>query len=533
MSDTDDVVALLRRWTPRSAVELRDALRSKGRVSITTADIVRALTANPGRFVAAPRSDEQPCRWQLAPEDLAASEARPSIPGTNWFGPPLFLWQEEALAAWRMRARRGVIEAVTGTGKTMVGVAAAVEELARGGQACVLVPSRDLMYQWQSVLRSVLPAGFVLGLVGDGHRVGLESSDVTIAVVNSAREADLRPRRPGGLLVADECHRYGSDGNRVVLRTSFPYRLGLSATYARSDDGHLDWLDPYFGGRCFRMGYRRALADRVVAPFIVAFVGVTFSAEEMADYSDLGLLMAKARAMILRSGLVRPEPFGAFLADVARLSGGSGGVSATAMAYLGAMAERRRLLSETPAKVVALQGLAPAFAAADRAIAFTRSIAAADEAAVVLQRLGLRAAPVHSALAGGVRRATLGAFSAGSVQVVTAPSVLDEGIDVPAADLAVILAASQSQRQMVQRMGRVLRRKAGGRHARFVIVYVEGTAEDPVLGAHEGFLDEIVPLAADVRSFAAGSPWSHIVSYLSSAAQGPQGPRARNHDNGV
>jgi superfamily II DNA or RNA helicase len=72
---------------------------------------------------------------------------------------------------------------------------------------------------------------------------------------------------------------------------------------------------------------------------------------------------------------------------------------------------------------------------------------------------------------------------------VTAPQVLDEGVDVPAADLAVILASSRSRRQMIQRMGRVLRRKPERTLARFVIVHVEGTVEDPSCGAHETFLD--------------------------------------------
>ena len=74
-------------------------------------------------------------------------------------------------------------------------------------------------------------------------------------------------------------------------------------------------------------------------------------------------------------------------------------------------------------------------------------------------------------------------------------SILDEGVDLPAAHLGIILAASQSRRQMVQRMGRVLRRKADGRFARFVIAYVVGTSEDPGEGAHGAFLEDINDVA--------------------------------------
>ena len=167
----------------------------------------------------------------------------------------MYEWQLEALAAWRRQGGRGVVEAVTGTGKTMVGVAAAIAELGCGGQVLVLVPTRELAEQWIRVLARHVPASAHTGRLGDGHRDDLGHHDIVVAVVNSARDADMRPRRPGGLLVADECHRYGSDANRVALGAPFPRRLGLSATYAHADDAHLAWLDPYFGGTCYRIGY--------------------------------------------------------------------------------------------------------------------------------------------------------------------------------------------------------------------------------------------------------------------------------------
>jgi superfamily II DNA or RNA helicase len=161
--------------------------------------------------------------------------------------------------------------------------------------------------------------------------------------------------------------------------------------------------------------------------------------------------------------------------------------------------DRRRLLGETPAKRDALRGLLPAFGDADRSIVFTQTIAGAEAAAAELAGCGLEAQSIHSALDPSARRAVLSRFGKGMLQVVTAPQVLDEGIDVPAADLAVILAASRSRRQMVQRMGRVLRPKPDGGTARFVVVFVESTVEDPAEGAHEGFLEEVTDVADEVR----------------------------------
>lgn len=440
-----------------------------------------------------------------------ATDPSPSSPD----GPPLYAWQTEALDAWRRQGSRGVVEAVTGAGKTMVGVAAARAELETGGQVCVLVPTRDLLAQWQATLHGHLPPTVRVGLLGAGHTGSLGRDDVLVAVVNSARSADLRPRRPGGLLIADECHRYGSAMNQAALDERFPRRLGLSATYARADDGNLKWLDPYFGSTCFRLGYARAIADGVTARVRVALVGVRFDPDERTAYDDLTQQMRVARSRLIASDLVPADPVGEFLAAVARLArSGDDEQGRLASAYLGAMQDRRRLLAETPAKTDLLAALSPALMSADRSLVFTQSIAAAERAAAVLAAQGLRAAPVHSELPLDQRGAVLARFAAGDLDAVAAPQVLDEGIDVPAADLAVVLAASRSRRQMIQRMGRVLRRKADGRAARFAVAFVEATVEDPAHGAHDTFLDELTGVADAVEAFPAGRPPDDAVAFL-------------------
>lgn len=160
--------------------------------------------------------------------------------------------------------------------------------------------------------------------------------------------------------------------------------------------------------------------------------------------------------------------------------------------------------AETPAKDEALDDLVSALRGCERAIVFTQSIAGAESAADRIRRRGIAVAAVHSRLTTSERGAILTGFGVGDLQVVAAPQVLDEGIDVPAADLAIVLAASRSRRQMIQRMGRVLRRKPDDRPARFVIVFVAHTIEDPACGAHEGFLDEVIPHAHAVRVFSPG-----------------------------
>jgi superfamily II DNA or RNA helicase len=275
------------------------------------------------------------------------------------------------------------------------------------------------------------------------------------------------------------------------------------------------------------LGYGRAIADGVVARVAVALIGVPFESWERDRYDELSDVMRfAARQLTERYGVSR-EPYTAFLREVNALADRSRAEEPAGLArqYRLAVTERRRLLADATGKRDALDALVPAMCYADRAMVFTQSIAASEDVARRLCRRGVPAGAVHSSLGMAARRQVLHAFATGGVSVVSAPRVLDEGIDVPAADLAVIVGASRSHRQMIQRMGRVLRRKTDGRLARFAVLYVEGTIEDPAVGAHEGFLDAVTDIADAIRRFSPGAPGHEVNRFLSPNAQvGPPVP---------
>jgi superfamily II DNA or RNA helicase len=495
----DDLVEVLAARPGMTVAEL--AARLGG---LSEAAVRFALFAGHGRFC---QGKGQPPRWSLAAAPSTSARCTPALAASPALDSlALYAWQRSALDAWARAGRKGVVEAVTGTGKTRVGVAAALAERERRGQVLVLVPTSELQRQWVAELSMRLPSGTRVGRLGDGTTDNLSTQDVLVAVVNSARAADVRPIRAGGLLVADECHRYGSAVNHLALDDRFRRRLGLSATYGRDDDGNAAWLDPYFGGTCFRLGYDQAKAEAVTARFTVTLLGVRLDDDERAAYDELTKLMRNLWARLVDRHDLPAAPFDAFWLALAALAASSEDGSHVARSYRQAMLERRRLLADTPAKDTALRRLSPSIAAAQRAIVFTQSIAASERAARLLGQQGLRSGVIHSGLARDERRSALGRFADGGLDVLAAPRVLDEGIDVPAADLAVIAGASHSRRQMVQRMGRVLRRKPDGRQARFAVLFVENTVEDPAHGAHEAFLDELVGVADAVRSFSADDP---------------------------
>jgi len=428
---------------------------------------------------------------------------------------PLYAWQRAALAAWAANGHRGVVEAVTGAGKTRVGLHAIAAHLARGGKSAVVVPTRELLDQWTRELSGLDPQ-LRVGRLGDGERDSLRRCPVLVGTVNSMRAGDLQLGEGAGLLVVDECHRCGSQINRLALAGEFQQRLGLSATHARLDGAHRSVIEPYFGGVVYRFGYADAIAQGVVARCRVATVAVRFSEQEWGRYEYLDEKVRRARRRLIEEYDLPAEPFGEFMRAVNRLrldGGKREGIAAGQ--YLAAFNRRRELLAETPAKYLGLAKLEAAVRGARHTIVFTQTLSAARLAAAELVDLGLDAEVLHGALERTARRDVLERFAGGRLRTVVAPQVLDEGLDVPDADLGIIVAASRQRRQMIQRMGRVLRPKADGRRAGFAVLYVQGTSEDPALGAHETFLEEVLGVANSVRDFPPAESPAAICEYLS------------------
>src|SRR3954471_8378984 len=404
----------------------------------------------------------------------------------------LYRWQLDALIAWLRCGRRGVIEAVTGSGKTDVAIAAISDALRRGRFVLVLVPTRVLMEQWHGRLLAALPEARI-GRLGDSGKDRPGSCDVLVSTRHSA--AAHRPVPPsdrGGLLIADECHGLGGVILRRALLRQYDERLGLTATLERADDAVTDLLLPFFGGICYRYGFEQAIADGVCARPRVAFVGVPLSGEERAEYVAVEHRLVSARRHLRGVRDMPLEPFGDFLAAVAHLAERDAGADGRAARdYLDAFSKRRQIVAQSTGKYDLLGSLAPAIKDADGALVFTETVRAANHAINRLDPL-VAVELITGTTARQQRREILDDLRVRTLDAVAAPRVLDEGIDVPDANLGVVVSASRTRRQMIQRMGRILRRKRSGVAARFVIMFAKDTLEDPANRMdRDGFLDEI------------------------------------------
>jgi RNA polymerase primary sigma factor len=428
-------------------------------------------------------------------------------------------WQASALESWNSNKRKGLVEAVTGTGKTRLAIAAIAQEFQLGGKVAVIVPTVELQRQWFEELESHFE-NVQIGLLGNGNQDELTSCDVLVAIVHSASRHDLGLQdHELGLLVADECHRYGAETFRRALEDGFRSRLGLTATRERPDGAHRE-LELYFGSVVYSLGYEEAIRHKYIADVKVAQIAVYLNGLEREEFDQLSKGILETQIELSERLRISSNQYQRFIEEVTRLAAeGDFTGNKVARRYLALISKRKALLANTPEKLKVVKHLAPSVNNSNGTLFFTETIAGAESIAVELRRAGVSAATIHSKLDAQQRHQTFADFAAGRIKALAAARVLDEGVDVPEADLAVIISASKTRRQMIQRMGRVLRLKADGRTARFVFVYVAGTSEDPSKGAHDAFWSEVLDIAAASEEFDVPTEVKRLTKFLDPMAK--------------
>src|SRR5699024_11168189 len=347
--------------------------------------------------------------------------------------PGLWTWQAEALDAWHRAGCHGVVEAVTGAGKTMIGITAAFEAFRQGIKVLVLVPTAELQTQWQQRLMETLPQA-TIGTLGNGRKDSLSSCDILVAIINSATRGTLLSEHSQGMLIADECHSYASRTFANALQSDFSYRLGLTATYKRPDNANAEILDPYFGGVVFQMWYDRALRDGVIAQFDIAFVGVRLTDSERGEYQVASAAVSKLGMSLKNKLNLQHVPFEQFMSSVQALAGRKHDRSPIAFMtrkYLEAVMRRQQVLTNAKNKLKVLEGIAPVIAESQGTLVFSQTVGSSTQAAQLLQRSGIETKAVSSESKAHERRGAMQLFANGLAKVLCAPRILDEGIDVP------------------------------------------------------------------------------------------------------
>lgn len=360
-------------------------------------------------------------------------------------------YQAGAVDAWWKSGRRGVVVLPTGSGKSFVAELA----IARAGRsALVVAPTLDLVTQWYMGLKRAF--GGPIGVVGGGHH---ELHDLTVTTYDSAYLHMDRFGDRFGLLVFDEVHHLpGPSVQSAAERSIAPFRLGLTATLERPDQAHLE-LDRLVGPVVFRKEITE-LAGGVLADYHTEILEVHLSEQEEAAYHEH---RGRYRQFVDICGIrMGKGGWQRFLREAARSEDGRRAFRS--------WRESRRILQECPAKIELLAELLQRHAG-QRVLVFTN-----DNATVYRISRALLLPSITHQTDVKERKRLLEAFGTGELPVLVTSRVLNEGVDLPSAEVAIVLSGTGTVREHVQRLGRILR-QAKDKSAVLYEVIVADTTE--------------------------------------------------------
>ncbi|MFH2010298.1 MAG: DEAD/DEAH box helicase family protein [bacterium] len=383
-----------------------------------------------------------------------------------WEAVKLRPYQAAAVWAWRAAGCHGVVALPTGSGKTWVALAAA----ASAGMPClIVVPTRILLHQWRLALERVYRAE--VGCWGDGQR---RLEPVTVTTFESAYRHMAAWGHRFGMLVVDEAHHFGGSERDLLLEMAVAnVRLGLTATPPGAGP-RADRLAELLGPQVYGCSLAE-LSGRYLAEFDRITMVLELSPAERSAYeAEYGAF----RAVYGPFRQATPAaPWADFLREARRSDAGRRAVAAWRAS--------RQLLGYTQAKDQALRWLLGEHRA-QRVLIFTAN----NETAYRIAREQL-VMPITCDIGRRERGDALAAFREGRLRTLVSARVLNEGLDVPEAEVGIIVGGSQGAREYVQRLGRLLRPAPGKRAVLYELI-TRATPETRQARERELSLDTLV-----------------------------------------
>lgn len=362
--------------------------------------------------------------------------------------------QVEGLRAWREAGKRGILAHATGSGKTVTGIEAIREHT---GPTLVVAPTELVTKQWVTQLREALVGtGRKVHQAGAGETgwrgrlsdwVDDDSARVIVAVAPTAADADFvnsMRRAKNLLLVGDEVHRLGAPSYRKILNCEADFRLGLSATPQRAGDPEgTTLLWEHFGGVVHSYQIQDAIADGTLSPYRYHPAVIRLTTDELAEWEEVTRQLGRA---------------------IARTGGTSHDQALASRPVKALIMKRARIARKASRKVpVTIQTVVRAYQPGQRWLIYCDDKDQMGQIETALRGHGLPALSYYSDMDGD-KHTTLAHLDA-NAGVIVSIKCLDEGVDIPAADHAVIVASSKNPREFIQRRGRVLRKSPGKTHA--------------------------------------------------------------------
>lgn len=357
--------------------------------------------------------------------------------------PSLREWQKAAYEKWIKNDLKGIVEVATAGGKTRFALECLkyYKSLVSNQSVIIITPTTALADQWNLSLTSDL------GVLESDIAIWPESNDVNkryhIMVINTARVKlpKIIKKYPEALVIGDEVHRYASEENSKAFAQKFKYSLGLTATAQRDfDDGLASVLIPAFGKIIYEYTIVDARKDDIIARFELVNIEVPLLENEQEEYDNISKSIARA--------LGQGNEEKAKLLSMRRSN----------------VAKNSELRVPSTVEVVRKEQ-------AQKILIFHESIERAEEIYAILSSEGFSVGIYHSQIYGPIRRETLYRYRKGMLRILISCRALDEGVDIPDANVAIIAAYTSSLRQRIQRLGRVLRKHSGKDFATIYTLY--------------------------------------------------------------
>lgn len=356
----------------------------------------------------------------------------------QWKLPDLRPYQSTALQVWQEAGCAGIIVLPTGAGKTILALSAMSEI---GSRCLCLVPTRALLEQWQNEIQKYYTGK--IGIQGDGvHTL----HPVTISTYESAYRNVALYGNQFDLVVVDECHHFGVGIRDEILEMlTARNRLGLTATLP-VDSRFMGKINELIGPLVFELSVGD-LSGSFLADFDYYTIQVDLTSEERTLYhSEIQLYHA------VFSRFKRNVPESNYL-DWIRFAGRS----EEGRNALASFQKARKMISYCQAKSHLLEVLL-AKHWKQKLLIFT----ADTEVAYRISKQHL-IMPITSEIARKERKVMLKNFQEGKIRSLVSCRVLNEGLNVPDAEVAVIMGGSLGEREHIQRIGRILRPSVGKR----------------------------------------------------------------------
>jgi superfamily II DNA or RNA helicase len=302
------------------------------------------------------------------------------------------------------------------------------------------VPTRVLLHQWRATLGQHYHGP--IGVLGDGLRT---IEPITVATFESAFRLMERIGNRFGLLVVDEVHHFGGGVRDEALEMcTAPARLGLTATPTEGEAAArlIDLIGPVV----YRLGVSD-LAGGFLSSYDIVPVEIELDVDERAAYEEVLATFRGAHRPFVAS-----NPGASWVDFVRAASQTDNGRRA-----LAAWRRSKTILAFPSGKRRALCRLLERHRDA-RVLIFTGD----NETAYSISRQHL-IMPLTCDIGPAERTDTITRFREGKLRALVSAQVLNEGFDVPDADVAIIVAGRLGEREYVQRVGRLLRPVPGKR----------------------------------------------------------------------